>query len=312
MGGQLDRTDPGSIGVLVADDEPEVRAALAELIEAEPGLRLVGTARDAEEAVELAGRSRPDVALVDVRMPGGGGPPPRRPGDPPGLPRDPRPRALGLRGPGDGPRDAPGRGRRRLVKGTPPAEIVRAIARASVGQTSLSAEVMPGVVQELSAQLRLEELALEERRARRERIRRAISGEGLSLVFQPIFDLRDRRTVGMEALARFSLDPARSPAAWFSEATREGLGVDLELTAVRLALAELDRIPRDAYLSLNLSHATALSGRTRELLSGADEMGMAIVAEGIETRAELDTLLRLGVGCGQGFFLAKPAPLPAP
>jgi len=37
---------------------------------------------------------------------------------------------------------------------------------------------------------------------------------------------------------------------------------------------------------------------------------MQIVAEGIETEAELDTLLGLGVLYGQGFFLARPAPIP--
>jgi EAL domain-containing protein (putative c-di-GMP-specific phosphodiesterase class I) len=46
------------------------------------------------------------------------------------------------------------------------------------------------------------------------------------------------------------------------------------------------------------------------LISFADEMGMAIVAEGIETQRELDTLLELGVRYGQGFFLARPGPLP--
>jgi EAL domain-containing protein (putative c-di-GMP-specific phosphodiesterase class I) len=36
---------------------------------------------------------------------------------------------------------------------------------------------------------------------------------------------------------------------------------------------------------------------------------MEIVAEGIETQGELDTLLELGVALGQGFYLAEPAPL---
>jgi EAL domain-containing protein (putative c-di-GMP-specific phosphodiesterase class I) len=41
----------------------------------------------------------------------------------------------------------------------------------------------------------------------------------------------------------------------------------------------------------------------------AEEMGMAVIAEGIETQAEFATLLELGVGFGQGFYLAEPAPL---
>ena len=62
-----------SIRVLIADDEGEVRAALADLIDAERALDLVGAASDADEAIELAIAQHPDVALVDVKMPGGGG-----------------------------------------------------------------------------------------------------------------------------------------------------------------------------------------------------------------------------------------------
>jgi EAL domain-containing protein (putative c-di-GMP-specific phosphodiesterase class I) len=45
------------------------------------------------------------------------------------------------------------------------------------------------------------------------------------------------------------------------------------------------------------------------LISFADEMGMTMIAEGIETGPELEALLGLGVPFGQGFFLAEPAPL---
>jgi len=45
------------------------------------------------------------------------------------------------------------------------------------------------------------------------------------------------------------------------------------------------------------------------MVSFAEEVGFALVAEGIETREELDALRELGVACGQGFFLAEPGPL---
>jgi EAL domain-containing protein (putative c-di-GMP-specific phosphodiesterase class I) len=45
------------------------------------------------------------------------------------------------------------------------------------------------------------------------------------------------------------------------------------------------------------------------LVSFAEEVGFALVAEGIETREELDALRELGVAAGQGFFLAEPGPL---
>jgi DNA-binding NarL/FixJ family response regulator len=62
-----------SIRVLVAEDAPVVRTALAALISADPALELVGMAEDAVEAIELARATRPDVAIIDVKMPGGGG-----------------------------------------------------------------------------------------------------------------------------------------------------------------------------------------------------------------------------------------------
>ncbi len=62
-----------AIRVLIADDDPDIREALRALIGHEPDLELVGAAVDAEVAVTLARRHAPDVAIVDVRMPRGGG-----------------------------------------------------------------------------------------------------------------------------------------------------------------------------------------------------------------------------------------------
>jgi DNA-binding NarL/FixJ family response regulator len=61
------------ISVLVADDHPLILAGLAALIRAEPGLALAGMAADGNEAVEAYLRLRPDVLLIDLNMPGGGG-----------------------------------------------------------------------------------------------------------------------------------------------------------------------------------------------------------------------------------------------
>ncbi|HZK74071.1 MAG TPA: response regulator transcription factor [Clostridia bacterium] len=60
------------VRVLVADDDALIRSALSDLIEGRPGLALVGTAGDAESAIALAISSRPDVAVLDYRIPGGG------------------------------------------------------------------------------------------------------------------------------------------------------------------------------------------------------------------------------------------------
>jgi DNA-binding NarL/FixJ family response regulator len=57
------------IRVLVADDQTLVREGLVMLLGLIPGIEVAGAARDGEEAIELAARLRPDVVLMDLRMP---------------------------------------------------------------------------------------------------------------------------------------------------------------------------------------------------------------------------------------------------
>jgi DNA-binding NarL/FixJ family response regulator len=57
------------IGVLVADDQRVVREGLATLLKLLPGVEVVGTAADGNEAVALATELQPDVVLMDLRMP---------------------------------------------------------------------------------------------------------------------------------------------------------------------------------------------------------------------------------------------------
>ncbi|MGD3112065.1 response regulator [Streptomyces sp. YGL11-2] len=56
--------------VLVVDDQFLIRAGLVGLLRAAPGVEVVGEAADGAEAVALAARTRPDVILMDIRMPG--------------------------------------------------------------------------------------------------------------------------------------------------------------------------------------------------------------------------------------------------
>ncbi len=57
------------IRVVLVDDQAMVRHGLRLILEAEPSLRVVGEAADGIEAVQLVPRARPDVVLMDVRMP---------------------------------------------------------------------------------------------------------------------------------------------------------------------------------------------------------------------------------------------------
>ncbi|WP_182525069.1 response regulator [Nocardioides dongkuii] len=57
------------IRVLLADDQALVRAGFRVLLDAEDGIEVVGEAVDGEDAVALAHRTRPDVVLMDIRMP---------------------------------------------------------------------------------------------------------------------------------------------------------------------------------------------------------------------------------------------------
>ena len=63
----------GTVGVLIVDDQPPFLVAARQLIASTPGFESVGEATSGERAVTLAAALRPDLVLMDVRMPGLGG-----------------------------------------------------------------------------------------------------------------------------------------------------------------------------------------------------------------------------------------------
>ena len=253
--------------VLIAEDDDHLRAALAALIDTAPALMLVGAARDADEAIEFACDSQPDVAIVDVRMPHGGGLKVARQLQR----RSVNTKVLALTGSTD--RDtvldmleAGVVGY--LVKGSSPEQILESIERAGSGQSTLSAEVTGDVIDELVGQLGTRRRGGEQLRRRRARIERTILGEdALRVVFQPICALDTLATVGFEALARFPGALERGPERWFEEASEVGLHTELEIVAAKLALGRLDELPDDVYLSLNVSPSTAMSASFRRALA---------------------------------------------
>jgi DNA-binding NarL/FixJ family response regulator len=61
--------EESSIRLLIADDHALVRSGLRSMLEREPGFEIIGEAEDGREAVELCRSLRPDLILMDVRMP---------------------------------------------------------------------------------------------------------------------------------------------------------------------------------------------------------------------------------------------------
>jgi len=257
---------PASIRVLVADDDPEMRAVLADVIRTDPSLRLVGLAEDALEAIELARIQTPDVVLLDVKMPGGGG--------------GAAAREIHLMAPATGivaltahedetsVREMLGAGAASyLVKGASPKEILAALRGSVAGRSTLSDSIAHHVVTELSTRLRTEQRDEAQHRHWDERIRAILGGgDGLSVVFQPIVSLRSAEVVGLEALARFASQPVHGPDVWFAQAAALGIGVELELVAVAAAVARLGEIPAEVRMAVNVSPETVLSSRLDPLL----------------------------------------------
>lgn len=123
------------------------------------------------------------------------------------------------------------------------------------------------------------------RRARREhentlrRVQTVLDAGGPSIVVQPIVDLMTGDVVGREVLSRFAGQPEQGPDRWFADAAQVGLGIDLELAAVRRGLAALPITPEATYLAINVSPATAASGALADLLAAPDVAADRVVLE---------------------------------
>lgn len=66
-------TEPETFRIVVVDDHPLYREGVARTLADDPAIEIVGQGGDTESAVELARQHRPDLVLLDLSMPGGGG-----------------------------------------------------------------------------------------------------------------------------------------------------------------------------------------------------------------------------------------------
>jgi DNA-binding NarL/FixJ family response regulator len=134
-----------TIRVVLADDEAMVRAGLRLLIEGEDDLEVVGEAVDGVDAVDVVGETRPDVVLMDVRMPRMNGLDAAREV----LAGDQPPRVLVLTTFDED--EVVDEALRRgitgfLLKSSPPDDMLAAVRRAAAGQGVIDPSVVPGVI----------------------------------------------------------------------------------------------------------------------------------------------------------------------
>jgi EAL domain-containing protein (putative c-di-GMP-specific phosphodiesterase class I)/DNA-binding NarL/FixJ family response regulator len=268
-------------------------------------------------------------------------------------------------------------------------ELVLRMSSAVSGYQALSTAIDVAGISSLLLSPTLErEAVMDEGRLAMQKV---LDGKTYWTVFQPIVDIAERRTVGFEALTRFS--DGVPPDRRLAEATAVGMRCDLEAAMALTAIESASALPPGTWLAVNASPEFALSGDTlagivsaspvpiiveltehavvddydalrralghlpvgtrvavddagagyaslshvlqlrptfvkldrawvagierdfaRQALVGAlasfaEGIGCELVAEGIETDEELETLGELSVRFGQGFLLGRPAPI---
>lgn len=104
--------------------------------------------------------------------------------------------------------------------------------------------------------------------SKRQQIQTILDDDELSMVYQPIADINTGQFVGFESLSRFNTTPRRGPDVCYAEAADVGMEHVLETRAIELALAALDNLPKNAYLSFNVSSKVVLGGHLTSLLAG--------------------------------------------
>ncbi len=98
------------------------------------------------------------------------------------------------------------------------------------------------------------------------RVKKMLDSDELTIVYQPIFNLSSEQNSGYEALSRFHQRSTIAPDAWFNDAAKVNLTVEIEIKAIELALKALESLPESVYLSINSSAETILSNQLGQTL----------------------------------------------
>ena len=100
-------------------------------------------------------------------------------------------------------------------------------------------------------------------------IREVLDRDAFHVAYQPVVCTLTNAILGFECLSRFEAEPYRSPDQWFLDAGSVGLGAELEIAAIRKALAAIHQFPEEMFLSVNASPDTIVSGRLAEAFGAA-------------------------------------------
>lgn len=107
-------------------------------------------------------------------------------------------------------------------------------------------------------------------RLKQGRIYQLLQQRSFRAAYQPLFRLDDNRIQGVESLTRVQLRPYRSPDVWFREAYEVGLGLEMELETLAVALGGLKLFPPHLFLAVNVSAEILVDRRLGSLLESVD------------------------------------------
>ena len=131
---------------------------------------------------------------------------------------------------------------------------------------------------------------------------RLLKPSKINIVYQPIYDIQEKRITGLEANLRLLTTPYRTPDIWVNEAAQVGLGESLEIMAIEKAIKGLDQLPMDIYVSINISPELIINGAITRFFENVSTERVVLeitehapIADYAEFRAALEPLRKKGM-----------------